>query len=132
MHDFALLPVLTGALAFFAVSQLWYGAAFGGVWRKAAGFPPEPASAARRFVTAALSFGCQMLIAAVLWHLLVRTNPAPHVVMMMAIGFAVGVMIPAMALVYLAQRKPLSLYLIDGGQFICGMAALGGVFVLWR
>jgi hypothetical protein len=73
-----------------------------------------------------------MLIAMVLWHLIARTDPAPHVVMMMALGFALGVMIPAIGINYLFLRKPLALFLIDAAHFIVGMAAMGGVFLLFR
>jgi hypothetical protein len=64
--------------------------------------------------------------------LVARTDPAPHVVMMMATGFAVGVMIPAIGINYLFLRKPLLLFLIDAGHFIVGMAAMGGVFIAFR
>ena len=33
---------------------------------------------------------------------------------------------------HLFQRKPLPLYLIDGGHFLFGMAAMGGVFILFQ
>jgi hypothetical protein len=52
--------------------------------------------------------------------------------MMMATGFAAGVMIPAIGINYLYQRKPLALFLIDAGHFLLGMAAMGGVFVWFR
>ncbi|MEM6828647.1 MAG: DUF1761 family protein [Pseudomonadota bacterium] len=47
-------------------------------------------------------------------------------------GFAIGVMIPAMGINYLFQRKPLKLFAIDAGHFLFGMAAMGGVFVAFR
>jgi len=68
----------------------------------------------------------------VLWHLLARTDPPSFVVMMMAVGFAGGVMIPAIGINYLYLRKPLALFLIDAGHFLVGMAAMGGVFVWFR
>lgn len=132
MNDFALWPVLAGAAAFFVVGMIWYGALFGKAWQKAAGLSDEHLQSGNMALIFGLCFVCEILIAAVLWHLLARTNPAPHVVMMMAAGFAVGVMIPAMAINYLFQRKPVSLLLIDGGHFLFGMAAMGGVFILFR
>ena len=74
----------------------------------------------------------EMLIEMVLWHLLVRTDPPAFVVMMMATGFAIGVMIPAIGINYLYQRKSLALFLIDAGHFLFGMAAMGGVFISFR
>jgi len=132
MSDFELLPVLAGAAAFFVVGMIWYGALFGKAWQKASGITDEQAESGNMVLIFGLCFVCEVLIAAVLWHLLVRVNPAPHVVMMMATGFAGGVMIPAMAINYLFQRKPLALFLIDGGHFLLGMAAMGGVFVVFR
>ena len=41
MNDFALWPVLAGALAFFVVGALWYGVIFGRAWQKAAGITDE-------------------------------------------------------------------------------------------
>jgi hypothetical protein len=73
-----------------------------------------------------------MLIAMVLWHLLERTDPKPFVVMMMAVGFAGGVMIPAVGINYLYLRKTLTHFLIDAGHLLVGMAAMGAVFMWFR
>ncbi|MEM9501638.1 MAG: DUF1761 domain-containing protein [Pseudomonadota bacterium] len=132
MNDFALWPVLAGAAAFFVVGAIWYGVIFGKAWQKAASMSDEDIQSGNMAVIFGLTFLFEMLIAMVLWHLLARTNPAPHVVMMMSVGFAVGVMVPAVGINYLYQRKPLSLFLIDAGHFIVGMAAMGGVFLLFR
>lgn len=132
MNDFALWPVLSGAAAFFLVGMVWYGALFGKAWQTAAGMSEEQVQSDNMVLIFGLCFVFEVLIAAVLWHLLERTNPAPHVVMMMAVGFAGGVMIPAMSINYLFQRKPLALFLIDGGHFLLGMAAMGGLFILFR
>lgn len=131
MNDFELVPVLAGAAAFFVVGMIWYGALFGKAWQKASGVTDEQAQSGNMALIFGLCFVFEVLIAMVLWHLLARTGPAPHVIMMMAIGFAGGVMIPAMGINYLFQRKPLSLFIIDGGHFLLGMAAMGGVFVLF-
>ena len=132
MSDFALWPVLTGALAFFVVGALWYGVIFAVPWQRAAGLSNTKLRERNMGLIFALTFAFEMLIAMVLWHLLARTDPPAHVVMMMAMGFAVGVMIPALGINYLFQRKPLSLFLIDAGHFLVGMAAMGAVFVWFR
>jgi hypothetical protein len=41
-------------------------------------------------------------------------------------------MTPAIGINYLFLRKPLTLFLIDAGHFIVGMAAMGGIFLLLR
>jgi hypothetical protein len=132
MNDFALWPVLAGTAAFFAVGALWYGVIFAKAWQRAAGLSDAAMQSGNMGVIFGLAFAFEMLIAMVLWHLVARTDPAPHVVMMMATGFAVGVMIPAIGINYLFLRKPLSLFLIDAGHFVVGMAAMGGAFLLFR
>ncbi|MFM7403606.1 MAG: DUF1761 domain-containing protein [Erythrobacter sp.] len=132
MSDFALWPVLAGAAAFFAVGMLWYGVLFSRLWQRAAGLTNTQLQGGNMALIFALTFAFEMLIAMVLWHLLARTDPAPHVVMMMAVGFAGGVMVPAIGINYLYLRKSLALFLIDAGHFLFGMAAMGGVFVLFR
>ena len=132
MDDFVLWPVLAGAGAFFAVGALWYGVLFAKPWQRAAGLTDAQVQSGNMAIIFGLTFAFEMLIAMVLWHLLVRTDPAPHVVMMMALGFAVGVMIPAVGINYLYLRKTLAHFLIDAGHFVVGMAAMGGVFVWFR
>lgn len=132
MNDFALWPVLAGAAAFFAVGALWYGVLFARPWQRAAGLTDAQVQGSNMALIFALTFAFEMLVAMVLWHLVARTDPAPHVVMMMAVGFAVGVMIPAIGINYLYLRKPLALFLIDAGHFLFGMAAMGGAFLLFR
>ena len=132
MNDFALWPVLAGTAAFFIVGALWYGVIFARPWQRAAGLTNRQLQAGNTGLIFGLAFLFEMLIAMVLWHLLARTDPKPFVVMMMAVGFAVGVMIPAIGVNYLFLRKPLALFLIDAGHFLVGMAAMGGVFVWFR
>ncbi len=132
MNDFALWPVLAGAAAFFAVGALWYGVIFAKPWQRAAGLTNSQLRTGNMGVIFGLAFAFEVLIAMVLWHLIARTDPAPHVVMMMATGFAVGVMIPAIGINYLFLRKSLALFLIDSAHFIIGMAAMGGVFLMFR
>jgi hypothetical protein len=132
MSDFALWSVLAGTAAFFAVGALWYGVIFAKPWQRAAGLSNTQLKSGNMAVIFALTFAFEMLIAMVLWHLVARTDPPQFVVMMMAIGFAIGVMIPAIGINYLHLRKPLALFLIDAGHFIVGMAAMGAVFVWFR
>ncbi len=132
MNDFALWPVLAGTAAFFVVGALWYGLIFPKPWQRAAGLTNSQLQTGNMALIFALTFAFEMLISMVLWHLVARTDPPNFVVMMMATGFAVGVMIPAIGINYLFQRKPLTLFLIDAGHFLVGMAAMGGVFVWFR
>ncbi|MEL6528329.1 MAG: DUF1761 domain-containing protein [Pseudomonadota bacterium] len=132
MNDFALWPVLAGATAFFIVGAIWYGVLFSKAWQNAAGMSDEDVQSGNMAVLFGLTLLFEMLIAMVLWHLLERTNPAQHVVMMMAVGFAVGVMIPAVGIHYLYLRKTFKHFIIDAGHMIVGMAAMGGAMLLFR
>jgi len=132
MSDFALWPVLAGTAAFFGVGALWYGVLFAKPWQRAAGLSDAQLQSGNMALIFALTFAFEMLIAMVLWHLLERTDPKPFVVMMMAVGFAVGVMTPAVGINYLYLRKTLAHFLIDAGHFVVGMAAMGSVFVWFR
>lgn len=132
MNDFALWPVLAGTAAFFAVGALWYGLIFAVPWQRAAGLSNTQLREGNMPLIFVLTFAFEMLVAMVLWHLVARTDPPQFVVMMMAVGFAVGVMIPAIGINYLYLRKPLALFLIDAGHFLTGMAAMGAVFVWFR
>jgi len=132
MNDFALWPVLAGTAAFFAIGALWYGVLFPKAWQRAAGLSDADLKRGNMGLIFGLTFAFEMLVAMVLWHLLARTDPPSFVVMMMAIGFAIGVMIPAVGINYLYLRKPLALFLIDAGHLLFGMAAMGAVFVWFR
>jgi len=123
------LAVVLGAVAFFAVGAVWYSALFGKAWQREVGLSDEQIGQASMPLIFGLCFLAELVIAWMLGHLIARTSPAPHVVMMFALGFAGGVMIPATAINYLFQRKSKTLFLIDSGHFIVGMAAMGGVFI---
>ena len=131
MSDFALWPVLAGTAAFFVVGAIWYGVLFGKAWQRAAGLSDEAVQSGNMALIFGLTFLFEMLIAMVLWHLIARTGAAPHVVMMMSVGFALGIMAPAIGINYLYQRKSGLLFAIDVGHFVLGMAAMGGVFLLF-
>jgi hypothetical protein len=129
------LAVVLGAVAFFAVGALWYGVLFGKAWQRELGMGPEAVAAAKArggghmAKIMGLCFVAELVVAWMLGHLIARTSPAPHVVLMFAGGFGVGIMSPAIAINYLYQNRSLKLFLIDAGHFIVGMLVLGGVFV---
>jgi hypothetical protein len=124
------LAVVLGAAAFFAVGAVWYGALFGKAWQRELGMnDAQLKDGASMPLIFGLCFLLELLIASTFGHLLARTQPTPHVVIMMAAGFGVTIMAPAIGINYLYQRKSLKLFLIDAGHFVAGMAAMGAVFV---
>lgn len=134
MGDVNLLAVVLAATAFFALGALWYGALFGKAWKELTGFDgekmPHPTVNNPMWLIMGLAFAFELLIALMLGHNIARTSPAPHVIMMIAVGFGAVIMAPALGINYLFQMRPGKLFAIDAGYFIAGMAVMGAVFVL--
>jgi hypothetical protein len=125
------LGIVIATLAFFAVGAIWYTALFGKAWQREVGLSTEQLTSGRNV---ALTMGACLLLEFVvvlmLGHMFARLQPSDHVKMMMAIGFALAIMSPAIGINYLYQRRSLTLWLIDAGHFVVGMAVVGLVFVL--
>lgn len=123
-------PGVAGAtLAFFAVGAIWYGLVFKNAWHEEVGdvASPRKADTARIMVLTLLA---EFVVCAMLGHLYARTQPSDHVKLMMAGGFALAVMAPAIGINYLHQRRSFRLFLIDAGHVLVGMMAAGSVFVV--
>lgn len=130
MGDVNLLAVFLGAVAFFAVGAVWYSALFGKAWQREVGLTEEQLKGANVALIMGLCFAFELLISLMLGHNVARTSPAPHVVMMMAVGFGATIMVPAIGINYLYQLKSGKLFAIDAGHFIVGTAAMGAVHAL--
>ena len=125
------LAVVLGTVAFFAVGAIWYTALFGKAWQKAVGLSNEQLkTGANMPLIFGLCFLLELVVVTMLGHLFARIQPGDHAKMMMAVGFGLAIMSPAIGITYLYMRKPLRLWLIDAGHFVVGMAAVGAVFVL--
>jgi hypothetical protein len=123
--------IVVATLVFFAVGAIWYTALFGKAWQREVGLSAEQLAGGRNMP--AIFAACLLLefvVVLMLGHLFARLQPSDHVKMMMATGFALAIMTPAIGINYLYQRKSLKLFLIDAGHFLVGMAAVGLVFVL--
>ena len=129
--DINWLAVGLGTLAFFAVGAIWYSALFGKTWQRELGLSDEQLKGGANMP---LIFGLCLLLEFVvvltLGHLFAFLHPGNHAIMMMATGFGLAIMTPAVGINYLYQRKSLKLFLIDAGHFVVGMIAVGVVFVL--
>jgi hypothetical protein len=125
------LAIVLGTLAFFAVGAVWYTALFGKAWQREVGLTTEQLSGGRNMmVIFGLCLLLEFVVVLMLGHMIARLQPPDHVKMMMATGFALAIMTPAVGINYLYQRKSLKLFLIDAGHFVVGMAVVGLVFVL--
>lgn len=132
MGEFNWLAVLLGTLAFFVVGAIWYGVLFGKAWQKAAGLTEESVQSGSMALIFGLTLLFELLVASTLWHAIVRSGASDRGVMMMAVGFGATIMVPAIGINYLYLRKTFTHFLIDAGHLVVGMAAMGGVFLLFR
>jgi hypothetical protein len=124
------LAVVLAAAAFFAFGAVWYGVLFGKAWQRALGLSEaQLKGGANKALIYCGAFLCELVVAWLLGHLFARIAPSPRGMMMISVGFGLGVMTPAIGINYLFQRRPLKLFLIDAGHFVVGGAAMGGVFV---
>jgi len=123
------LAIVVATVAFFAVGALWYGLLFRNVWAREVGVtePPQGPAVARIMGLTLLS---EFVVVLTLGHLFARIQPGDHAKMMMATGFGLAIMTPAIGINYLHQRRSLTLFLIDAGHFVVGMAAVGLAFLL--
>ena len=131
MGEINLLAIFLAAAAFFAVGAIWYSALFGKIWQREVGMEDADIQSGNMLLIFGLCFAFELLIATVLAHQFAMTGAGDRAIMMISIGFAIGVMVPAMGINYLFQRKSGLLFAIDSGHFIVGMAAMGGVFTLF-
>ena len=125
------LAIGVGTAAFFVVGAVWYTALFGRAWQREVGLSDEQLKAGANMpLIFGLCFLLEFLVVMTLGHLFARLDPNPRATMMIATGFGLTIMSPAIGITYLYMRKPLRLFLIDAGHFVVGMAAVGLVFVL--
>lgn len=131
MGDVNLFAVFMAAVAFFAVGALWYGVLFGKLWQRETGItePPHGAQVGKIMV---LTLAFEMLVVLMLEHTAARTGASDRAIMMIAVGFGLSIMTPAIGINYLHQRKSLALFLVDAGHFVVGMAAAGAVLIVLR
>ena len=135
MGNLDLLTIFLAALAFFAIGAVWYGALFGKAWRQLVGITDEMAQGAREgqnptWLIMLLAFAFELLISLTLAHQYAMTGPSDRAKMMIALGYGVMLMAPALGINYLFQMRPGKLFAIDAGYFVVGMAAMGVVYCL--
>lgn len=125
------LAVVVATLAFFAVGAIWYTALFGKIWQREVGLSEEQLAGGRNMMLVmGTCFVLEFIVCLTVGHMFDFLEPSDRAKMMIALGLALGVMMPATGINYLYQRKSLKLFLVDSGHFVAGMAAVGAVFVL--
>lgn len=131
MGDVNMFAVAMASIAFFALGALWYGVLFGKAWQRETGItePPHGAQVGKIMV---LTLAFEMLVVLMLEHTIARTGASDRAIMMIAIGFGLSIMTPAIGINYLHQRRSLTLFLIDAGHFVIGMVLAGAVLIFLR
>jgi hypothetical protein len=124
------LAVVVATLAFFAVGAIWYTALFGRIWQREVGLSDEQLAGGRNMMLVmGTCFALEFIVCLTVGHMFDFLEPSDRAKMMITLGLALGVMAPAVGINYLYQRKSLTLFLVDAGHFLAGMAAVGAVFV---
>jgi len=123
------LAIGLGTLAFWLIGALWYGMLFGKAWQAETGVTEAPKGAAVARVMG-LTLLLEFVVVLTLGHMFAFLEPSDRGKLMIATGFGLAIMTPAIGINYLHQRRSLKLFLIDASHFIVGMAAVGGVFAL--
>ena len=125
------VAVVLGTVVFFAVGAIWYSALFAKPWQREVGLSDEQLKGGRSIpLIMGTCLLLEFVVVLMLGHLFARIQPGDHAKMMMASGFGLAIMAPAIGINYLYQRRSLKLFLIDAGHFVVGMTAVGLVFVL--
>jgi hypothetical protein len=123
------LAIVVGTVVFFAIGALWYGLLFGKAWQRETGVTQAPQGSGM-IRTMGGTLLAELVVVLTFAHMVDFLEPNDRAKMMIAVGFGLAIMTPAIAINYLHQRKSLKLFLIDASHFIVGMAAVGLVFVL--
>lgn len=133
MGEIDLVAVVAGAAAFFVVGMAWYGVLFARIWKRALGREHGAFAGDRPlWLVFGLTFAFALLIALTLAHQYAMSSPSPRATMMIAVGYGLMLMVPALGVRYLYLNVPGKVFAIDAGFFVTAMAAMGGVFTLFN
>jgi len=123
------LEILIAAFVAFMLGFAWYTALFGKEWHRLTGVTDEEATS-NMALTHGVAF-LMMLVLAYGVNFIVNMHEVAEQTFAHGAfhGAMMGAMycLPALIIHYAYQRKPLKLFLIDGGYVVIFMALIGGV-----
>lgn len=126
------LAVLIAAVASYVLRTLWYSpAVFGKLWMAAADMTEEDATKGNPGLIYGLSFVLE-LVAAFVLALFVGAEAS------FAFGVSIGLQVglfwvgTALGVVYLFERRPLRLWLLNAGFMTLAFTVMGGILGAWR
>ena len=132
---FNIWEVLVAAGSAFVIGAVWYGPGlFGKTWQRLVGLTDEALASSNLILVFGLSY-ILLVIAAVFLSFFVEITSmmgSNLVAGAIAGGFVSLVFIlPAFGVNYLFARRPLKLYLIDGGYLLLAFIVMGMIIGLW-
>jgi hypothetical protein len=123
---------LAAGVASMILGALWYSPAlFGKAWRAASGVTEAQANSANRAKTLGAAFVLAVIGAAVFAMFL---GPRPAPMFATAAGLAAGLcwVAGSFGINYLFERRPLRLFLINGGYHTLQYTLIGAVLGVWN
>ncbi|MGM0837884.1 MAG: DUF1761 domain-containing protein [Bacillota bacterium] len=123
------IAILVAALSAFFIGGIWYSLLFGKLWMKLHGFTEEQLKK-----TAGKVFGGSFVLALIIsFFLAMFIGPDSTGVFGLIAGFMAGAFFVAAALgiTYLFERRPLVLFLLDGGYHIVTFSVMGYILGVW-
>ncbi len=125
------LAVVAAALSSFLLGGIWYSALFAKAWQAAAGLTDAQAAGGNKALIFGGSFVLSLLASAV-FALFLGPNPAPTLAV--GAGFAAGLcwVTASFGMNYLFERKPLKLFLINGGYHTLQFTVIGAILGFWH
>ncbi|MFL5298064.1 MAG: DUF1761 domain-containing protein [Phenylobacterium sp.] len=125
------LAVLAAALSSFLLGGLWYSALFAKPWQRAAGLSDDDVRGGNKALIFGGAFGLSFVAAAVFAMFL---GPKATLAFGTAAGFGAGLcwVAASFGINYLFERKPLPLFLINGGYHTVQFTAIGAILGAWH
>lgn len=129
--DINWLAVIAAALSSFLIGGLWYSPLlFGKSWQKLAGVSDESFKGSNPAIIFGGAFVLSLVASAMFAVFLGKMEP----VMATAYGFSAGLcwVATSFGTNYLFERKPLGLFLINGGYHTVQFTLIGLILGLWH
>lgn len=132
------LAILVSAIVAMAVGFAWYGPLFGTEWMKLVGMTREKMKKAQEGMTTTygISFGLSLLMAYTLAHFIWFTAPG-STTFLIGIKTAIWAWTGFVATIiltrylYSPEKKPIKLYIIDGGYNLVTLLVMGAILGAW-
>lgn len=125
------LAISVAATAGFVVGGIWYGPVMGKKWMGAVGLTEEQIKSGNMGMIYGTTFVLSLVASTALAHLLTYFPVMGlSTVLMVAVGLALGFIVPAIGTNYLFSQKSRTLFLIDATYWLLFYAAMGLVHAL--